>query len=364
MIQRTDPMAIITHVGTANPDFFLSQKDASAIMTQHYRDELSRRGLSVLQQVLEHPAIEKRHMSVTDHGELLTLKNEDPDARMTRFTRWAVGLGKKAIETALEKAGKNKTHIGAIVCNTCTGYVCPGISTYIAEALELPPTIPLFDLVGSGCGGALPNIDLAKRLLSDCADDQVVISLSVEICSATFEMSNDMSLIISNGIFGDGAAAAVLSREGAGFRLGKIYSRYLPQHREKVRFTYKKGRLHNRLDPKLPHIIAQELPPLIEDVLAGTDTTPSDIPYWAVHPGGDKVLTEVRNSLGLEETHMDISRQVLREYGNMSSPSVLFELDRILSQEPACGDECLMTAFGAGLSAFAVKGVYTTAYRG
>ncbi|MGM0462678.1 MAG: type III polyketide synthase [Fibrobacterota bacterium] len=357
-------MAIITHIGTANPPFSMSQKEARHIMTEHYEDELSKRGLSVLQQVLDHPGIEKRHMSVADFDELLTLKNEDPDTRMERFTRWAVALGKEAIENALEKAEMDISRIGAIVCNTCTGYICPGISTYLSETLGLSPSIPVFDLVGSGCGGALPNIDLAQRLLCDCAEDQVVISLSVEICSATFEMSNDMSLIISNGIFGDGAAAAVLSDHGAGFRLEKIYSRYLPQHREKVRFTYKNGRLHNRLDPKLPAVIARELPPLIEDVLAGTDTLPSEIPYWAVHPGGDKVLTEVRNSLGLDEEQMRFSRGVLRDYGNMSSPSVLFELERIMAQEPACGEKCLITAFGAGLSAFAAQGVYTTAYRG
>ncbi|MGM0443217.1 MAG: 3-oxoacyl-[acyl-carrier-protein] synthase III C-terminal domain-containing protein [Fibrobacterota bacterium] len=150
----------------------------------------------------------------------------------------------------------------------------------------------------------------------------------------------------------------MLSKNSAGLELGDIETAYLPKYRDHVRFTYRNGRLHNHLHPKLAGIIGREVGPMIETALAGAGLSAEDVPHWALHPGGAKVLDELRDALDLSEEQMGWSRKILREHGNMSSPSVLFELKEIFDTKPAPGTPVMISAYGAGLSAFAVPGVF------
>jgi alkylresorcinol/alkylpyrone synthase len=160
--------------------------------------------------------------------------DEEPDARITRFMHWSVELSAQAIQKAMAKAGANVSDVTGLVVNTCTGYICPGISTYLIEKLGLSRTIRAYDLVGSGCGGAIPNLQVAESLLGKNGDG-VVVSASVEICSATLQVDNDISLIVSNALFGDGAAAAVLSNRPKGLELVASAGRYVPEQRDAIR---------------------------------------------------------------------------------------------------------------------------------
>ncbi|MGD9200626.1 MAG: 3-oxoacyl-[acyl-carrier-protein] synthase III C-terminal domain-containing protein [Chitinispirillia bacterium] len=346
-------MCKIITIGTSLPSFILKQDTADSLLTEHYGDILSKRGMDVMHQILSHPGITKRHVAVNNIEELLSIKNENMDFRIQRFSSWAVKLSKEAIEKALVKANKPASDIKGLVVNTCTGYICPGISTYLIEALRLPSSVRVYDLVGSGCGGAIPNIEIGKAVLNDLGDDQgIVVCVSVEICSATFEMGNDMSLIVSNSIFGDGAAAVVLSNHGYGLKLETIDAFYNTEYRNDVRYVHKNGRLHNQLSPKLPEIISEKVPPLIIKSLKRKKLKPSNINFWAIHPGGDKILSNIQKVLELSGSKMKYAREVLSQYGNMSSPSVLFELEKIFSDSPEENDWCSITSFGAGLSAY------------
>jgi predicted naringenin-chalcone synthase len=219
------------------------------------------------------------------------------------------------------------------------------------ERLGLPRNISVHDLVGSGCGGAIPNLQVADALLR--ANGGVVVSVSVEICSAVFQMDNDLSLILSNALFGDGAAAAVLSEKPIGFELVASAGLHVPEQREEIRFIHKEGQLHNQLSTRLPEAVKKAAAEVVADLLSAHGLKPDDIGHWAIHTGGEKIINAVRDGIGIPEERLRATRRILTEYGNMSSPTVWFVLDELQREGIASGDWCVMLAFGAGLSAHA-----------
>jgi predicted naringenin-chalcone synthase len=346
-----DKTVLIGAIDTANPPCRIDQNEAARLVEIHYGSVLKQRSMELLKQALRHPSIESRYFSIDNKEEIVVLKDEDPDKRVQRFTRWAVELSVAAVKKALRRAGVAAEDVSAIIVNTCTGYLCPGIATYCLEPLGLRPGTLAFDLVGSGCGGAIANLMMGAGLLDRKARG-VVVCVSVEICTATFQMGDDPSLLISNAIFGDGAAAAVLWREPQGYRLCASASRFLPHHRDEVRFIYKKGQLHNRITARLPDIICRFVPVFIRDFLGEQGLTPERIGSWALHPGGDKMIVGLKRELSLSDTQLAQTRSVLKEFGNMSSPTVLFILERIMQESGSAenGEWCLACAYGAGLS--------------
>ncbi len=196
----------IASIAVATPPYVVKQSEALSFITNHYSKILEPKSLSKMLKIFKHPSVLKRHIAVND---IECLVNEDPDMRIARFTHWAVELSVKAISKALSNAGVTLDEVSGLVVNTCTGYICPGISTYLLETLGLSNKIRTHDLVGSGCGGSVPNFQVCRDMLYGNKDG-VVVSVSVEICSATFQMADDLSLIVSNAIFADGAAATVL----------------------------------------------------------------------------------------------------------------------------------------------------------
>lgn len=342
----------IVAAGTANPPFSIKQKDALRLLAEYYKGELFNRSFDVMEKVFVHPCIQTRYLAVDSLDELVTLKNEDPDIRVQRFTRWSVALSTEAVHRALQKAAVQIEEVTALIVNTCTGYICPGIATYLIETCGFSKSIKIYDLVGTGCAGAVPNIQLAEKILA--ADPEaVVVCVSVEICTATFEMGNDMSLIVSNAIFGDGAAAVVIKNDTKGFQLKQTQSYCEPAFRDEVRYIHKEGRLHNRLAPHLPETIGTCVPPVITSLLEKEKLGVSDVKHWAIHPGGDKMISTIQEKLHLTEIQMHITRDILRRYGNMSSPTVLFALEQIMQNGVNDGEWCLVVAYGAGLSVHA-----------
>ncbi|MHB9155130.1 MAG: type III polyketide synthase [Endomicrobiales bacterium] len=317
-------------------------------MKRHYGALLSGRSLKVVDKVFGHPGIRRRYFALDDPACLLS---EDPDRRIARFTHWAVRLSRAAAEQALLRAGVGAGDVKALVVNTCTGYLCPGLSTYLVEELGLGRGVKAFDLVGSGCGGAIPNLQLCSGLLAD--KHGVVLSIAVEICSGTFQMGDDLSLIVSNALFGDGAAAAVVWDRPEGLELVDSESLFVPEYREHIRFVYRNGQLHNQLSASLPRLVGKNIARLVGSLLARNGLDAAQVKHWALHPGGERIIEEVRKEAGLAGEQVRHSRSVLSEYGNMSSATAWFVMRKILDEKPAPGDWCALVAFGAGFSAHA-----------
>jgi predicted naringenin-chalcone synthase len=336
-------------LAVALPEFSIDQSEAYGFIKKNYEKRLSSRGMKILEKVLSHPGIKKRYLAVD--GGLDTIVDEDPDIRVGRFTRHAVALSTRAAASALKRAGLTPAEVSGLVINTCTGYICPGISSYVAENLGLPPYARTFDMVGSGCGGALPNIFMSRSLAQ--AAEGAVVSVSVEISSAAFQMGEDPGLLVSNSIFGDGAAASVWTTEPERLSVLDYESLLVPAFREHIRFVHRKGQLHNQLSMKLPCLTGGPVSALVRRLLERNGLSLDDIDHWAIHPGGEKIINAVKAGLGLSEEQVSATRGVLADYGNMSSPSVLFVLERLVRGPMRAGDRCLMVAFGAGFSAYA-----------
>ena len=341
--------AHIASIAVATPPYTVNQAQASAFLVKHYSDKLSHKNLAILRKIFTHPSVLHRHLAVDD---LECLVNEHPDSRIARYTHWAVNLSSQAIVKALTQIGLTIDDVSGLVVNTCTGYICPGISTYLIEKLGISDKVRAHDLVGSGCGGAVPNLQICEDMLKGSGEG-VVVSVSVEICSATFQMANDLSLIISNAIFADGAAASVLWRRPEGLALVASASRYDPKSRDDIRYIYKNGQLHNQLSVSLPELASETVATVVTDLLKPRGLRIEDIKHWAFHPGGEKVINTVRDEIGLSEEQLQVTRNILARYGNMSSPTVWFVLREILDKGIMPGDWCLMVAFGAGLCAHA-----------
>ncbi len=346
---RTKSGAHIASVATATPPLAASQDALEQLARKHYQGRLNSRSMSLIHALFSHPSIKQRNLAIDDMEDLV---DEDVDARVARFTKWSQDLSAQAINGALERAGLGVADVSGLVVNTCTGYICPGISTYLIEKLGLSRNVRVYDLVGSGCGGAIPNLEVAESLLARKGKG-VVVSVAVEICTATFQMDNDLSLLLSNTLFGDGAAAAVLWTKPEGYELVASASQYVPEKREHIRYVHKKGQLHNQLSLRLPDLIKKAAAQVVSDVLGPLSLTPRDITHWALHSGGEKVINALRDGIGLSEDQVGATRRVLAEHGNMSSPTVWFVLRELEKRGIAAGYWCIMVAFGAGLSAHA-----------
>jgi predicted naringenin-chalcone synthase len=337
-------------VSTATPPYAANQREAEDFFTHHFSHRLSARSLGLMRKFLAHPSIRERRFALDSPD---CLMQEDPDERIRRFLKWALDLAAQASRHAMTCAGLMPQDISALVVNTCTGYLCPGLTSYLMEELGLPVDIRAYDLVGSGCGGAVPNLQVGEEFLK-ANGEGVALCVSVEICSATFQLDDDLSLILSNALFGDGAAAAVLWTRPEGLELVATSSRHQPEDREAIRYIHKNGQLHNQLSLSLPKILNRVVAEVVQGVLKPKSLTVADIAHWALHGGGDKIITAVAQGLGLPEEKLKPTRGILARYGNMSSPSVLFSLREILNNGIQPRDWCVLASFGAGLSAHAL----------
>jgi predicted naringenin-chalcone synthase len=343
-----DSSVHIAAIGIGVPPVAITQEYAARFLQERCEQRLSARALQVMRKVFSHPGIRQRHFAFTEPSRLI---DEDPDRRIERFNQYAVDLACAAATQAMEQAGLTADAIGGLIVNTCTGYLCPGLSTYVMERLGLRRDIPSYDLVGAGCGGALPNLQLGAALLPQ-GDRQAVLGIAVEICSATFQIGNDASLIISNALFGDGAAAAILWRKPSGVRLAAYTSRILPEYREHVRFVHRHGQLHNQLSSRLPALVSSSMTELVQKLLAPHGLNRDAIRHWALHPGGENIINALQKELLLTDEQTASTRHILREFGNMSSPTVWFVLKDILEKGVRPGEWGVMAAYGAGFSLY------------
>jgi predicted naringenin-chalcone synthase len=338
----------IASIAAVVPPYSADQTFAEEFMKKHFGNRLNSRSLGLIRTIFSHQSIRKRHFAFDDPT---CIVDESPDQRIARFTEKSVDLSAQAITKALDQAGVSVQDVTSLVVNTCTGYICPGISTYLIERLGLSRSIRVYDMVGSGCGGALPNLQVAESMLK--TNGGVAVSASVEICSSTFQVDNDLSLILSNALFGDGAAAVVLWNKPEGLELVASAGRYVPEQRDTIRYVHKQGQLYNQLSLKLPDLVKKAAAEVVADVLSSQGLKTDDIQHWALHTGGEKIINAVRDEIGIPEQRLRATRKVLSEYGNMSSPTVWFVLNEIMQNGITAGDWCVMVAYGAGLSAHA-----------
>jgi predicted naringenin-chalcone synthase len=313
---------------------------------------LSRRGQALLRKVLNSDnGIDSRQLALDSLHEAFTSSADDLHQR---FELRGASLASEAAQGALNDAGVSAGRIDALIVSTCTGYLCPGLTSYVSERLALRSDCKLLDLVGQGCGAALPNLATARDILRGAGAEHV-LSVCVEVCSAAYYLDDDPGVLISACLFGDGAAAAVLGNTAAANHPAVRWSNdstFLnPANRDLLRFEQRDGRLRNILMPDVPAVAAKDAKRVCNQVLENSEMTISSVDRWLFHPGGRDVLNELEREFGLQSDETRLSRELLRTNGNMSSPSVLFVLERAMRSDPDPGKgHWWLASFGAGFS--------------
>jgi predicted naringenin-chalcone synthase len=271
---------------------------------------------------------------------------KDAESLNQSYEQEAPPLASRALLEALGKAELIPSDVDALFICTCTGYLCPGVTSYVAEQLGMRPDVYLADLVGLGCGAAIPMMRAAQGFLA-ANPGATVATVAVEICSAAFFANDDPGVLISLCLFGDGAAAAIWKSEGAAgdWQAGNFTTTHRPAEREKVRFVNSGGKLKNQLHRSVPALAAEAVAQLFSQRSAMPDQV-------LAHSGGRDVVEALEGVLPftLSET-----RDVLRDHGNMSSPAVLFALERRLAGDFPDDKRLWLTAFGAGFAAHACE---------
>jgi alkylresorcinol/alkylpyrone synthase len=341
----------LTGIGTAAPPGRFTQTECHvALQKSPQFSQLNSRSQALLRKVLcGENGIVSRHLALENLADAFLLT---PDALHARFLRHAPVLAAQAAERALTVAWLDPQQVDAIIISTCTGYLCPGLTSYVSERLGLRGDVLALDLVGQGCGAALPNWRTAEGLLGSERAEHV-LSICVEVCSAAFYLDDDPGVLISACLFGDGAGAAVWSAQPAAHARRaewKSSSSFLsPGERDTLRFEQHNGMLRNILTREVPALAGKHVEILLTKMLDYGGLRRSDVSQWILHAGGQEVLASLRKHLRLDEFDVRLSAEVLREFGNVSSPCVVFVLEKALAQN-APGGWWWVSSFGAGFS--------------
>lgn len=335
-------------LATAVPQATFTQPECWQIAERStVRQRLKKRSMLILHTILrgDH-GIATRHFAMPDIEHVFDLT---PDQLNAAFRAEAPKLAGTALTAALAQAGVRADEVDALLICTCTGYLCPGLTSYVAEQHGFRANTFLQDLVGLGCGAAIPMLRAVSHVLA-AQPDATVACIAVEMCSAAFYLDDDPGVIISACLFADGAAASIWrGKPGAsGLRCFGFDTLHQPDDRDKLRFESRDGKLRNLLHRSVPELAAGAVGKL------WADRGPRPVSRVVAHTGGRDVL----EALGpvVAPHSLAASAHVLRTCGNMSSPSVLFALEETLkSAQPGPDGDFWLVSFGAGFSAHSCR---------
>ena len=273
--------------------------------------------------------------------------------RMALYAETAPPLAVEASGIALEESGFAPESITHLVSVSCTGFIVPGVDLAVIRALGLRSTIERTHVGFMGCHGALNGLRVANAF---CTADPTarVLLCAVELCSIHYHYGRQPDKVVANALFADGAAALVGSAATvpSDWSVAATGSCLIPDSQKMMAWSIGDFGFEMTLSRKIPELIAKHLLPWLAEWLGHRGFSVAAVGSWAVHPGGPKILAAVEEGLGLRADALATSRAVYAECGNMSSPTVLFILDRLrMANAPR---PCVMLGFGPGLVAEAV----------
>jgi len=313
----------------------------------HGQDE---RFIRKVKKIFEGAMVDKRY-SIMDPIEVFT--NTSFESRNDIYVREMIDLGEKVLVKALEKAKWNPTDLDYIITVSCTGIMIPSLDAYLINKVQLRQDIVRLPVTEMGCAAGISGIIYAKNFLKANPGKRAAV-IAVESPTATFQLNDySMANIVSAAIFGDGAACVLLSShkedEGPEIVDEQMYHFYDNIHMMGFKLT--NMGLQMVLDIEVPETIASHFPDIIHPFLEKNNVTINDIDHLIFHPGGKKIVQTVEDLFGDLGKNIDDTKEVLRLFGNMSSATVLYVLERIMDNQPAEGEKGLMLSFGPGFSA-------------
>ncbi len=345
----------IDGIGTALPDHGISQNRACAIAQKGLTEKQSR----LLATIYRKSSIKRRHTVLLDQDDGTTPFYDSADAsggngpgtglRMDRYAAEAVSLAIRASQNALRDARFQAGTITHLITVSCTGFFSPGLDRELIESLQLSRCVSRTNIGFMGCHAALNAMQVALAI-ANARQDATILLCATELCSLHFQRGWNTDNVLPNALFADGSAAVVGTRaDRPGTWTCQATGSYLlPDSNADMTWRIGDHGFRMTLSRRVPTLIAENLKPWLEQWLAGQNLKIADIGSWAVHPGGPGILDAVSAGLNLTAQALDVSRQVLADCGNMSSPTILFIIDRLKTQQAPL--PCVMLAFGPGLA--------------
>ena len=325
---------------SAVPPYILDQKDVSVRAEALFQ---SRRDMARLMPVFENTGIERRYSCVPI--EWYSQPHGWTD-RNSLYIENAVALFEKLTLALLEEAGLKREDIDAIVVSSTTGIATPSLDALVVEKMGLRRDIRRLPIFGLGCAGGVVGLTRAAELATAHPGSRVLF-LVVELCALTFRKDDtSKSNIVATALFGDGAAGAILSTAGSGPPIGPGGEYTWPNSLGIMGWDVEEDGLKAVFSQSIPSLVANDFKPILHNYLQVNDLKLGDIEAFACHPGGAKVLDALEDAFGIPRGALVDSRDVLRDYGNMSAVTALFVLERMKWRER----RILMTALGPGFS--------------
>jgi predicted naringenin-chalcone synthase len=354
-------------MGTAVPPHRYAQAESAAIARATVGADADRS--AILNELYVQTEIASRHTVIardvaddllhgTDAaGSPFSKRGDDgcgPDTaeRMAVYVREVLPLARQAARRALEESGLAPAAITHLVTVSCTGFAAPGFDIGLMKALELAPTVERTHVGFMGCHGSFNGLRVARALAESNPAARVLLC-AAELSSIHYHYTWNPKRLVGNALFADGAAAVVGASADAapdaGWGVAANGSCLFANSEHAMTWTIGNHGFDMMLSAKVPNLIAEHLRPWLETWLRAQGLSIAEVGSWAIHPGGPRILTAVESALGVDRSQTWASREVLARFGNMSSPTVLFILQRL--REANARSPCVALGFGPGLAA-------------
>ena len=359
--------AIIQSIGTAVPPFKISQELHHFILES--ANGISRGERLLLRSVYRNSGILSRHSVLEEFG-----NNDAPEnkifhpagksaqvsisRRMEIFESFATDLCYMAVNDCLKNISLNSTEITHLITFSCTGMSAPGVDINLIEKLGLSRNIERTCINFMGCYAGINALRMAKYIVTS-QKDAVVLLCGIEICTIHYQKSKSQDQLIANAIFGDGAAAAIITssdnkvdQQYPGLILDKFYSEYEPSGIDEMAWRIGDFGFDLKLSTYVPDLIQKNIAGLINKLFEKAGLNQKNIDWYALHPGGIKILEACEKALNISKQDNSYSYDVLKEYGNMSSVTIFFVLKKYFEKltKDDSGKNILSCAFGPGLT--------------
>jgi alkylresorcinol/alkylpyrone synthase len=326
---------------SAVPPFTINQSDAALYADRLFGEVAD---MSRMMPVFANTGIERRYSCVPidwylgDHGWT---------DRTGLYIANAVDLMEQVTRKLLAQTGLKADELDGIVVVSTTGVATPSLDALLVERMQLRRDIQRLPIFGLGCAGGVIGLARAAQL-AKTQPGAKILYLAVELCALTFR-KNDVSKsnIVATALFGDGAAGAILSTEGEGPEVGAVGEYTWPDSLDVMGWDMAEDGLKARFAKSIPTLVARDFRKLLDEFLARHNIPLGDIDAFACHPGGAKVLDALEDALDMQRGGLKESRDVLRDFGNMSAVTVLFVAERMRLM----GQQTMLTALGPGFTA-------------
>lgn len=339
----------ITSVAKQLPKYTRDTKDILPFVELWLNGQEDRFKRKVLK-IFENAAVDKRYSIMNPEEVFLNTSFEEKN---DIYIRECVALSEKCLHKVLNKANLKPTDIDYIITVSCTGIMIPSLDAYLINSLKMKQDIVRLPVTEMGCAAGVSGIIYAKNFLKANPNKRAVV-IAVESPTATFQLEDySMVNVVSAAIFGDGCSSVILSsydnEVGPEIKDEGMYHFF--DATNMMGFKLRNSGLQMILDQTVPQTIANHFPKIIHPFLEKNNLTIDNINHLVFHPGGKKIVQTVEDLFGALGKNIEDTKEVLRLYGNMSSATVLYVLERFMDRDIPKGDKGIMLSFGPGFSA-------------